>query len=197
MDAGCLHNFFTTPPSRLRWSQTEQKEQKYKKYMRYMTKRLQNGLCKSMSEMFLSARTWASACMNFTSSPLFSSSKSFIASVMGLGWLYFVYGWVRNKFWQTVIFDNHHSFIKDCICVIKGSYWFICQKVFKVVSFWAIPVQRTRMLLRRGLAQQSFKHKYPYSFKWERQRRMTEQSFWAEKRGLDHEYQSLPLEKHL
>ena len=37
-----------------------------------------------------------------------------------------VYGWVRNKFWLTIIFDNHHSCTKDRVCAVQGSYRFMC-----------------------------------------------------------------------
>lgn len=64
----------------------------------------------------------------------------------------------RNWFLLTVIFDNHHLFIKDCICAIQWSYRFMYQWVFKVVSFQVTPVQRTSMKLRIGLAKPRLRH---------------------------------------
>ena len=87
-------------------------------------------------------------------------------------------GW--NLFWLTVIFDNHHSFNKDCVCANPRELLVSMPvSVSKSCHLGHTSTENENKAMKRACTTKS-QIEIPYSFERERQWRETEQSIQEE-----------------
>lgn len=158
-------SFFTTPPSRIRWLQSEYKIEQNIGIEHKWRKNCKTWLCGQPN------RHWPNMALCLPVSSLLSlPNLLFMVSVLLFHWFGMVLlGGLVGGVWfrLTMIFGIHHLFFKDYFCTIRGSCWF----------FVPLGVQGCITLghcsWRTNMMHNSISMLYHSgSFKWENQRRL-------------------------